>query len=141
MKIGAMFGNIVQSFFKPPVTERYPFERYPAPERLRGKLVWDASKCSGCQLCVKDCPADALKLIVIDKAAKRFVMNYQVDRCTFCAQCVVSCRFDCLEMSDEQWELASTTRNPFMVYYGQENDIQAYLAKSAQPNVDAIGED
>lgn len=131
MKLGAMLTDVLSSLFSKPVTENYPFERQANPENLRGKLVWNPEKCSGCQLCVKDCPSEAVELITIDKAAKRFVMRYHVDRCTYCAQCVQNCRFKCLGMSNEQWELASTRKEDFTVYYGNEQDIQVLLAKQA----------
>ncbi len=131
MTIGSMLGDILTSFFKKPVTEKYPFEKREVPENLRGKLVWDAEKCSGCQLCVKDCPSQALELIIIDKVNKRFVMRYNLDKCTYCAQCVVNCRFNCLQMSDEMWELASIKKEPFEVYYGREEDVKFLMEKAA----------
>ena len=128
MRIGAMIGDISRSLFVRPVTERYPFERKPAPERLRGQLVWDATKCTGCKVCLRDCPANAIELMVIDKKARRFVLRFHIDRCTYCAQCVVNCNFDCLDMSNEQWELAALETEPFTVSYGKEEDI-AFLLK------------
>lgn len=135
--IGAMLGDIVQSLFTRPATELYPFVRNIDPERLRGKLVWNPEKCTGCQLCVKDCPSDAIELIVVDKVNKKFVMRYHADRCTFCAQCVESCRLKCIDMSNEEWELAALTKNPFEVYYGREEDVQNVLARFAQESVEA----
>ncbi len=136
MSIGAMIGDILSSLVKKQATEKYPFERKPAPERLRGKLIWNPEKCSGCQLCIKDCPADAIELVVIDKASKRFVMRYHADRCTFCAQCVQNCRFNCIGLSDEEWELASTQRKDFVVNYGKEEDVQFLLARTARPGAE-----
>ncbi len=135
--IGTMLGEIVHSLFTRPVTELYPFERSPNPVRLRGKLVWDPEKCTGCQLCVKDCPSNALEFIVLDKVAKRFVLRYYADRCTFCAQCVENCRFHCVGMSSEEWEMASTSKDPFLVYYGREEDVKTVLARIALENVEA----
>ncbi len=128
--VGLMVSDVVRSFFKKPITRRYPFERKEAPENFRGKLVWDLTKCTGCQLCIKDCPANAIELLVIDRAAKRFVMRFNTDRCTFCGQCVVNCRMNCLELSDKEWELAALTREPFTVYYGHDVDIDEVIAQA-----------
>jgi len=125
MRIGAMLGDISRSLFKRPVTELYPFERRPTPERLRGEVEFDASKCTGCRMCVRDCPALALDLVVLDKATKRFVMRFYADRCTFCAQCVASCNFDAIQLSHERWELAALDRRPFAMILGREGDLHA----------------
>ncbi len=132
-RFAAMLSDIVESLFKRPITEKYPFERYPAPERLRGKLTWNPEKCTGCCLCNKDCPSNAIELITIDKKAKRFVMEYHADRCTYCAQCVQNCRFECLSMSTTQWELAALTKEPFTVYYGKDEDVQTVLTRFSEP--------
>jgi formate hydrogenlyase subunit 6/NADH:ubiquinone oxidoreductase subunit I len=128
--IGMMVTDVIRSFFQKPVTRRYPFERKEAPEAFRGKLTWDASHCTGCQLCVKDCPANAIELIVIDKASKRYMLRFYSDRCTYCAQCVVNCRFKCLGLSHDEWELAALSKEPFTVYYGAEGDIDAFKARA-----------
>lgn len=129
--IGLMVSDVVRSFFTRPITRRYPFERKEAPENFRGKLIWDLSNCTGCQLCVKDCPANAIELLVIDRAAKRFVMRFHTDRCTFCGQCEINCRMKCLELSNKEWELAELTRQPFTVYYGKDVDIDAAIAAAS----------
>ncbi len=131
MIIGAMLGDITRSLFKAPVTERYPYEKKPAPPRLRGKLVFDAAKCTGCKVCLRDCPANALDLITVDKAAKRYVLTFHVDRCTYCAQCVVNCNFDALALSDTEWELAALDRKAFITLLGRPEDIHALEEKNA----------
>jgi formate hydrogenlyase subunit 6/NADH:ubiquinone oxidoreductase subunit I len=124
-----MFGDIMHSLVRKPATELYPVERHATPAALRGQLAWDPAKCTGCSLCVKDCPSRALELIVVDKATKRYVMLYHEDRCTYCAQCVASCRFDALALSSEQWELAALDKAVFAIYYGREEDINAVKKK------------
>jgi formate hydrogenlyase subunit 6/NADH:ubiquinone oxidoreductase subunit I len=126
MRLGTMFKDILQSLFKAPVTQKYPFERLEAPERLRGMLEWDPAKCSGCGLCAKDCPSDAIELVMIDRAKKQFVVRYHVDRCTFCAQCVHNCRFKCMGMSNSEWELASLEKAPFTVTFGSDENLRLF---------------
>lgn len=133
MKLGSLLGELISSLFKKPVTITYPAKREEAPESFRGKLMYDHVKCSGCGLCVRDCPADALDLIVLDKANKRFVMRYNADRCTFCDQCVISCKFDALELSRSDWELANVSREPMDILYGREEDVKQVLERAAKP--------
>jgi len=133
MKIGSMLGEIVRSIFRRPATEQYPFVKPPTPERLRGIVRYDPEKCTGCTLCMKDCPANAIEIIAIDKPNKRFIMRFHADRCTYCAQCVVNCRFKCIEMSNKEWERASLTREPFTVMYGRDEDLKKFLERTAVP--------
>lgn len=127
MKIVTMLQDVLRSLWQRPSTQNYPAEKGPTPERLRGQLYYDPANCTGCCLCMKECPADALELITLDKKEKRFVMRYHLDRCTFCAQCVQNCRFNCLSMSPEKWELAAVSKVPFTIYYGDDADVGRVL--------------
>ncbi len=135
MRIGAMLGDISRSLFKKPVTEMYPFTRKPAPERLRGKLVFVPDKCTGCKICVRDCPANALELLVVDKATKRFVLRFHSDRCTYCAQCVFSCNFDAISLSHQDWELAALSKDSFAIPCGRPEDVAALEDASPESGV------
>lgn len=140
MKLATMIKDVAESFLKKPATQFYPFEKTPAPERLRGKLFFDPSTCTGCNLCVKDCPANAIQLVTLDRAAKRFVMRYHLDRCIYCGQCVVGCKFKCISMPSLDWELASLKKEKFMVDYGKDNDIAEFLANLTKPAPEPSGE-
>lgn len=133
MRIGSMLVDTIRSLFQKPATQLYPFEREDTPDRLRGKLRWNPENCTGCCLCVKDCPSDAIEIITLDKKAKKFVMRYHADRCTFCAQCVQNCRFNCISLSSDEWELASVNTEPFTVHYGNEADLETFLERCAAP--------
>ena len=123
MKVTTMFHDLWQSLISQPSTEPFPNPEPDEPERLRGKLHWNPEKCTGCQLCVKDCPADALKLFVIDQKNKDFVMTYDVGRCTFCAQCIQACRFNCIDLDNDEWALSSTDKDAFTIYYGDDEHV------------------
>jgi formate hydrogenlyase subunit 6/NADH:ubiquinone oxidoreductase subunit I len=131
MKPGLMFGDIAASLFKPPVTERYPFVRRATPPRLRGLLLWDPAACTGCGLCAMDCPAQAITMHVLDKKAKRFVMEFHTDRCTFCAQCVHSCRQGCINLQAGEWELAAFDRHGYAIWYGDPADVGVVCSGAA----------
>jgi NAD(P)H-quinone oxidoreductase subunit I len=136
MRLATMLRDVVRALVRRPATQRYPSERRPRAERFRGALTFDPSRCTGCCLCEKDCPANAIELIMVDRANKRFVLTYDMDRCAYCAQCVQSCRFGCLAMSNDRWELAALRKEPFVVHYGRDADVDAVLAKLARPRAE-----
>lgn len=129
MKIGVMISDVIGSLFKKPVTISYPLEPSPAPERYRGQVLYEPDKCTGCLLCCKECPANALDLVIIDRKTKKFVMKYRADRCVYCGQCVISCRFKALAMSNTIWELASLINEPLLLHQGRIEDIQYMIEK------------
>jgi formate hydrogenlyase subunit 6/NADH:ubiquinone oxidoreductase subunit I len=140
MKSAGMIEDVIASFFKAPVTQRYPFEKIVPPQNVRGKLIFDPSTCTGCGLCVKDCPSGAVELVTLDRAAKRFVLKYQLDRCIYCGQCMIGCKFKCITMPHLDWELASLKKEEFTVYYGKDTDIAEFLANIAAPAPEPAGE-
>jgi formate hydrogenlyase subunit 6/NADH:ubiquinone oxidoreductase subunit I len=138
MKVGSMLKDILLSFFSKPITEKYPFERPEVADRFRGKLHFEPAKCTGCNLCSKDCPAKALDIIIIDRAAKRFVARYDIDKCIYCAQCIQSCKFKCISLPKEDWELASLTKEQFAVQYGKADDIAILLERNTTPKAEPV---
>ena len=138
MTIGTMFTDILQSFFTKYDTQLYPAERIAPPKRYRGVLSYNSSVCTGCNLCVKDCPSNAIELVILDRAAKQYVMKYRMDRCIYCGQCMVNCKPKGIGMSNEDWEHAALDKD-FMVYYGKEQDITKYLENITEPVAESTG--
>ncbi|MCD4752646.1 MAG: 4Fe-4S binding protein [Anaerolineaceae bacterium] len=137
-KHGTIFNDIVNAFFHKPSTINYPAESCEVPVRTRGKVVYTADTCTGCRLCVRDCPANAIDILVIDRKEKRFVMDYQIENCIFCGQCEESCRFDCITLAGTEWELASANRDDFRILYGRKEDVQKVLnSRTHAGNIDA----
>lgn len=123
MSFIAMLRDALKSLFHRPVTRNYPTTRTNPPPRLRGTLHWNPDACTGCSLCVRDCPANAIELTTVDRANKVFEMRYDASRCIFCAQCVQNCRFGCLTFSPEGWELAGPDKEAFTARYGQLENV------------------
>ena len=140
MKLGTMFKDVFESFFKKPATLGYPLVKVDTSDRYRGKLFYNPAACTGCALCIKDCPSNAIELITLDRAAKRFVLKYHMDRCVYCGQCVANCKFKCMGMSSQDWELASQDKKDFEVYYGKDDDVASFLERIAHPNPEAEAE-
>ena len=82
----------------------------PIYPNYRGRLTYTNEGCIGCNLCVRDCPANAIEIINVGtKEDKKFECHLRLDHCIFCAQCVDSCRKGCLAMSTDV-ELATLDR-------------------------------
>ena len=89
----------LRTLFRRPETVRYPFGPAELQEGYRGRVVVHAERCTGCSLCVRDCPAFALEL---ERESKdRYRLIYHPDRCAYCGQCEDSCRFDCIYLTNE----------------------------------------
>ncbi len=134
MKFATMLSDVLPSLFKSPMTEMYPFERKEPPTHLRTLPKWNRENCSGCGLCAVDCPSQAIEMIVLDKKEKRFVMCFHIDRCTFCAQCTYSCHQGCLEMTPENWELATLDNKALTLCLGDRADVEEFLAIISSPD-------
>jgi formate hydrogenlyase subunit 6/NADH:ubiquinone oxidoreductase subunit I len=102
-----VFRNIV----KPPASIKYPAEKAETPAGFRGRIIFDADKCIGCKMCMRDCPAGAIR-IEPTEVKKKFKGVFLLDRCLFCAQCVDSCPRKALSATS-RYELACFERDEF----------------------------
>jgi formate hydrogenlyase subunit 6/NADH:ubiquinone oxidoreductase subunit I len=107
-----MVPQALQSLFAKPATMAHPENNKDTFEDIRGKLEFDASKCVGCKLCSRDCPAKAIEIVKV--ADKQFKAIVSLDLCIFCGQCVESCNRGALTSSNE-FKLADLTREDMKV--------------------------
>lgn len=135
----AGFGVTISSFFRPTVTEQYPFEGPYLQPRFHGRHQLNRyadglEKCIGCELCAWACPADA---ILVEAAVntpeaqyspgERYGRVYQVNylRCIFCGFCIEACPTRALTMTND-FELAEQHRDR-LIY--EKDQILAPLAE------------
>lgn len=82
---------IIEAFTKKPETISYPFSPLKLPDGFRGAIIMDdPEKCTGCGLCVRNCPANALELE--KETREEFRLIHYPTRCAYCGQCEESCR-------------------------------------------------
>jgi hydrogenase-4 component H len=81
------------------VTLPYPFEPRPAPERFRGRPIFDITKCIGCAGCANNCPAR--EILIDDPDQETRVIKYLGLRCTYCGRCADVCPEGAITMSHD----------------------------------------
>lgn len=106
---GKFLPEVLRMFRTKPATVRYPYEKNEIPADFRGKIAFEAGKCIGCKMCMRDCPAKAIEIIKPGEE-KIFECTFYLDRCIYCAQCVESCPRDAL----------ATTPNFELAHYNRE---------------------
>lgn len=123
LKLGAMLPDLVRHFFRKPATVQYPFEKLELPKKFRGNPVMDPALCIGCQMCVRDCPSEAIEIHKESettgedgKVKKTFSMTFYLDRCSHCAQCEEVCPKKAIHL-DSTFEHGAFDRGALKIIY------------------------
>jgi|SRR5579862_76962 len=88
------------------VTLPYPAQPQSAPERFRGRPIFDATKCIGCAGCANNCPAR--EILIFDVSQEIRVLQYLGRHCTYCGRCAEVCPEKAITMSRD-FENATNT--------------------------------
>ena len=113
-----MVPRILRQMFSKPATNPFPSHHLPrsvtefldlvskgeadllppvcAPEGFKGKITYEAADCTGCSLCARVCPANAIEVYKEEKC----IVIY-AGHCIQCAQCTEVCGKSSLSMSEE----------------------------------------
>jgi len=108
----------LSTFTRKPVTIEYPDEKHVLPVRQRSfpVLTWDFDHdepfCTGCNVCVRNCPVDCMTATMQDNPnysagtsdRRKIVEKFWIDygRCMRCNICVEVCPFEAIVM-DNNW--------------------------------------
>lgn len=93
-----ILGEALRRLTSPPLTERYPAVKAPAPEGFRGLISIDSEKCSGCGACSRVCPAKAVDVLA---EGESIVIRIIQGRCILCGECVDACPFNAMKIVEE----------------------------------------
>ena len=127
-RAAAMLPELLRSFFSKPDTVKYPFEKLTPTPEFRGRMVWEADKCIGCQACVRDCPTGVIDIVKAAPDVKKFNTTYRMYLCIFCGQCVDSCPVDCISWTNN-FELSMD--KPQTIHYNASPEAIALARKQA----------
>jgi len=96
-------GITIKHIYTKPVTLQYPDERQVMPERYRGFVHNDMTKCDSCNICAKLCPVDCIYIETEGKAKERYMTRYAIDynKCIWCSLCTENCHTGSITMSHD----------------------------------------
>ena len=80
-----------------------------------GKVVLDASKCTGCAICVAQCPTDALVDLKVSDSCR---LVFRQESCVGCGQCVEVCPEKCLQVT-KVLEIDKLNHEPRLIFEGE----------------------
>jgi NADH-quinone oxidoreductase subunit I len=96
-------GVTIKHIYRKPVTLQYPDERQVMPERFRGFVHNDMTKCDSCNICAKLCPVDCIYIESVGKGKERMMTRYAIDynKCIWCSLCTENCHTGSITMSHD----------------------------------------
>lgn len=113
-----------REFFRPVVTEYYPYETPEMPELFRGHIELIGNEetgkpnCIACMACERACPSGCITITSAKKEGekKKSLTGYTLDftKCSLCGSCVESCKFNALRYSKE-YNLVSFNKDDFIM--------------------------
>ena len=116
-RLGSMLEAVMGSLFRKPATMRYPFEKFVMPKDFRGQPKVHSEKCTGCRLCIRDCPSQAIT--ITKEGERKFEASIDLGRCVYCAQCAETCAKKAIDISTD-FELAQLDKGKLKVIFHAE---------------------
>lgn len=99
------------NLFKKRATMKYPEVPAAVADGFRGKQVLHLDKCISCTLCARECPTNAIEMVMIDGKKRPLI---HLDHCIFCYQCADTCPKKVFEPT-KTFELAVTDKSTLVI--------------------------
>ncbi len=120
--------ELLRNLLTRPVTRCYPFEPAPVPARFRGTPRFKSELCTGCRICMRDCPSDAIHVEVevipptepavegqpAPRPKRKMTMTLYLDRCVHCERCAEVCPKDAIWL-DQEFAMAAFSREALKI--------------------------
>ncbi|MCW4025304.1 MAG: 4Fe-4S binding protein [Candidatus Bathyarchaeota archaeon] len=103
----SMLKKAAKNILKKPATIKYPYEKAKVAEGFRGEPSLDYDTCSGCGICSRECPAQAIIMGEIEGKKRPTIL---LDRCIFCYHCAEICPKKAIKRT-EVFELAALDKS------------------------------
>jgi formate hydrogenlyase subunit 6/NADH:ubiquinone oxidoreductase subunit I len=110
-RVSQMFRKAVTNIFVQPATTKYPFVKAKLADGFRGQPIFNCKLCIGCGLCRKDCPTQAIEMVMGD--GKKYP-QVNLSKCIFCYTCAEGCPKKAITCSDV-FELATTDKSSLVL--------------------------
>ena len=115
-------GVTLKNLGRKPVTQMYPDEPRPYPERFRGILALTYDKetgeenCIGCRLCEYVCPPQVIKVEMLKGEKRNYAKTFTLElyACEFCEMCLKVCpTYPIIQM--RSFDLATADRRELLL--------------------------
>ena len=105
----------LKNLFTKPSTVNFPAVNVDAKPFYRGRIVYDAEKCTGCKDCQTVCSPSAITQTK-EKTPEGTKVHFTVDltSCTFCGTCQDFCTQNAISLSDDYHMVASNPEDLFV---------------------------
>lgn len=100
-----LFCNLCQG----PSTDPFPFGETFTPDALRGRIAFDASRCSACRMCEHVCAGGAIRFEETPQGVEFMLWH---NTCTFCGLCEHYCIPKAIRLTND-WHLAHAQEDKF----------------------------
>jgi formate hydrogenlyase subunit 6/NADH:ubiquinone oxidoreductase subunit I len=99
------------NLFKKRATNKYPEVPASVADNFRGRQVLDLKNCISCTLCARECPANAIEMVMVEGKKRPLI---HLDKCVFCYACADVCPRKVFHTS-KVFDLAATQKSALVV--------------------------